>query len=549
MPKEGFDLSSTLGKMRVLAIDDMVEARTALKKMMATLGAKLIDICNDGEEASNYIRMNYYDLIISDYNLGKGKDGQQVLEEAKFSGRLRASSTFIMLTGESTPEMVMGALEYEPDDYITKPFTVDIVKKRLSRILQVKAILNPITNAIDKEDFELAIKECDLVLKKSPKLFFKILRLKTQMLMKLNRYDQALSCFELIIEQRELPWALLGKAKCLAHQNDTQAAKDILTGCLDQYPKYVQCLDELANISIAENKLDDAQTFLQKGVYLSPKAMLRQSELGKVAYTNQDFSIAEVALKQAIKLSKNSYHKDPEIMLMFVKSMQKKINSSNSKESASKSQELFKVIGEGKDSYNNDEKFQLEATIVESNTYVSLGKKKEALMKSQEAEKLFKSSSNLPVDLQLSMAENFINTGQSLKSEEIINKLEELGLLDEDTSHKAKGLRQNLSLEEAERYSTEINDKAIKCYEQGNLSQAIHLFNQAVAYKEAGASVLLNAIQAKIAYMEAKEIDPNMIAECKELFKRLGNIAESDERFDRYKKLRDSFEKISGDKP
>lgn len=548
MNKEVFDLNKALSKMRILAVDDMVEARTALKKMMTTLGAKQIDVCNDGEEAANYIQANDYQLIISDYNLGKGKDGQQVLEEAKFTGRLKAGATYVMLTGESTPEMVMGALEYEPDDYITKPFTVDIVKKRLTRILKIKSDLSPITEAIDNKNITLALKESDRLLTNYPKLIFKILRLKTRILMEIEDYTQAYTDFEKVLDQRELPWASLGKARCLIVKKDYDNAINILKSCLDAYPKYVQCYDELAKISILESRLSEAQIHLQKGVSLSPKALLRQSELGKVAFENEDLPVAEAALKQAMRLSKHSIHKDPKMVLMYAKSMQYKIDTSNSKDSSSATKEVFKTIDEGKNNYGMNDNFNLEATIIESNTFVKTGNEKEALLKSKEAENLLDSMKDAPIEVQLAMAENFINTNQPQKSNNLINKLEEQGLLDENNSYKAHSLKQNLTSEEARKYSTEINDKAIEFYEQGNLSKAIHLFNQAVAYQEAGVSVLLNAIQAKISYMESKTFDKNMLNECKELFDRLGNLDKSDDRFSRYLKLKESFDSLSNEK-
>lgn len=547
MSKEIFDLNKALSKMRILAVDDMVEARTALKKMMVTLGAKQIDVCNDGEEAANYIKANDYQLIISDYNLGKGKDGQQVLEEAKFTGRLKAGATYIMLTGESTPEMVMGALEYEPDDYITKPFTVEIVKKRLTRILKIKTDLSPVTEAIDKQNLTLALKEADNLLNLFPKLIFKILRLKTRILMEMEDYPQALIDFEKVLALRELPWASLGKARCLVNEKNYDHSIKILKSCLDAYPKYVQCYDELARISILESRLEEAQSYLQKGISLSPKALLRQSELGKIAFENEDLPIAEAALKQAIRLSKNSVHNDPKMVLMYAKSMQYKIDAKNSKESSSATKEVLKTINEGKNNYKMNDEFQLEATIIESNTFVKSGNGEEALLKSKEAEKLLDSMKDAPIDIQLAMAENFIKTHQPQKSSQLINKLEEQGLLDEDIAYKAHSLKQNLSTEEARQYSTEINDKAIELYEQGNLSKAIHLFNQAVAYQEAGASVLLNAIQAKISYMESKTFDKNMLDECKELFNRLGNLDKSDERFSRFLKLKESFDALTND--
>lgn len=112
-------LEDALRDKRILIIDDLVDARSALKKMMTLLGANIIDTANDGRQASELITEHHYDIILSDYNLESGKDGQQILEEARYSNRLKASSLFIMVTGENAIEMVMGALEYEPDNYIT----------------------------------------------------------------------------------------------------------------------------------------------------------------------------------------------------------------------------------------------------------------------------------------------------------------------------------------------------------------------------------------------------------------------------------------------
>ncbi|MFT7110752.1 MAG: CheY-like chemotaxis protein, partial [Psychrobacter glaciei] len=75
-------LENMLAGKRILAVDDLVESRSAMKKMLVILGASNVDVAMDGDEATHYILNNDYDLIISDYNLGRGRDGQQILEEA-----------------------------------------------------------------------------------------------------------------------------------------------------------------------------------------------------------------------------------------------------------------------------------------------------------------------------------------------------------------------------------------------------------------------------------------------------------------------------------
>ena len=104
------NLEQTLKSKRILIVDDLVEARSALKKMATLLGCEHIDTATDGREASELLMEHDYDIVFSDYNLGKGRDGQQVLEEARYSNRLRATSLFILVTGENAVDMVMGAL-------------------------------------------------------------------------------------------------------------------------------------------------------------------------------------------------------------------------------------------------------------------------------------------------------------------------------------------------------------------------------------------------------------------------------------------------------
>lgn len=132
------NLEHALAGKRILIVDDLVEARSSLKKMANILGGEKIDTATDGIEAMNLIHRHDYDIVLSDYNLGRAKDGQQVLEEARFTNRLPATSLFIVITGENAMDMVMGALEYDPDGYITKPYTLNMLKERLIRIITVK---------------------------------------------------------------------------------------------------------------------------------------------------------------------------------------------------------------------------------------------------------------------------------------------------------------------------------------------------------------------------------------------------------------------------
>jgi CheY-like chemotaxis protein len=300
------NLDAMLVGKRILAVDDLVESRSAMKKMLIILGADSVDVAMDGDEATEYILHNDYDLVISDYNLGRGRDGQQILEEARFIRRLKATTTFVMLTGENAMDMVMGAIEYEPDDYVTKPFTIDIMRQRLTRILTIKEQLHPINEAIDRQAQDQVLQLCDEYIRTKPKLKNRVERIKGRTLMALHKNEEALVLYDNILKEHEITWALLGKATCLFHIGKLDDSKALLEYTIKTHPRYVQCYDLLAKIHLKHKDLKAAQNTLISATHVSPKQVLRQMELGRIAFANKDLVVAEGAFKQSVKLARHS---------------------------------------------------------------------------------------------------------------------------------------------------------------------------------------------------------------------------------------------------
>jgi len=75
--------STDYSKLRVLIVDDFNSFRLALSKMLSEFGFSHIDSAANGTEALNYCKKQSYDLVLCDYNLGPGKNGQQLLEELR----------------------------------------------------------------------------------------------------------------------------------------------------------------------------------------------------------------------------------------------------------------------------------------------------------------------------------------------------------------------------------------------------------------------------------------------------------------------------------
>jgi CheY-like chemotaxis protein len=537
------NLEKALAGRRILIVDDLVEARSSLKKMATILGGGEIDIATDGIEAINLIHENEYDIVLSDYNLGRTKDGQQVLEEARFTERLRATSLFIVITGENAIDMVMGALEYDPDGYITKPYTLNMLKERLIRIITIKEELRLVNEAIDLQKFDLAIKQCLQVLDKNPRLRLPASRMLGKLLIRQKKYEQGLKVYSQLLNERSVSWAKLGQAICIYKLGDASSALALLRNALVEHPLYVQCYDWIALILLDQGKPVEAQEALEKAIHISPKAVLRQMELGRVAFENNDMAVAEPAFKYAVRLGRYSCHKSVKNYLQFARSAQTLLSNPKDRKTQNKAGEAFRALDELKQDFADDKDSLFEATIIESKTHHNMDSQAEAKVSADAAEELLAKLSCPKMDYKLQMTEAFIDSEQSVKAQILIDELKDLELSDKQKI-KLNRLDNDLNGEALKRHSTSLNDEGVNHYEQGELEEAIIAFNQATRYEQAGISVLLNSIQAQISLMERDSPDKILLQNIRSLLIRIGEIGKSDERFPRYARLRKTYDRL-----
>ena len=71
---------------KILVVDDQRNMRTTLSMMLRTAGHDVSEAV-DGEEASEKVENDSYDLVLTDLKMG-GKDGIEVLRHAKESSPL-----------------------------------------------------------------------------------------------------------------------------------------------------------------------------------------------------------------------------------------------------------------------------------------------------------------------------------------------------------------------------------------------------------------------------------------------------------------------------
>ena len=534
------NLENSLSTKRILIVDDLVQARSSLKNMMGIIGAQRIDTATDGREAMELILENDYDLVLSDYNLGKGKDGQQILEEARFSNRLKATAQFILVTGENAVERVMGALEYEPDAYITKPFTLSMLRERLKRIFHTKEELRPINEAIDNGDINQAIEIANFLLESKPRLLLPVSRILGKLYMREERYEEALHVYSQPLNTRMVSWARLGQAICMHYLGDSLGALALIRQTLVDYPMYVQCHDWAARILLALGKPEEAQEQLELATAISPRAVLRQMELGYLASQNGDHKIAEAAFEQSIRLGRHSCYKTSGNYLQFARELQHGLSAEKTRDNINLRNKALRAIDELRQEYSGHVSIMFDTSIVESKTYVAVAESDKAKGAADRAESLLARIQAPTPDQQLQMTEAFIDVGEHIKAKDLINTMRDsqASNLAQNALDKLRALEDKLNAMTIREHTAKLNAEGVSLYEQGKLVEAIAVFDQAVKYDEVGVSVLLNAIQAKVSHIERTELDVRQLKDCYILFKRIGSVGHLDERYDRYDRLK-----------
>lgn len=408
---------------KILVIDDFPEFRTAIKRMVEAFGATNVDTSSNGESATSLIKAKHYDAILCDYNLGDGKDGQQVLEEGKFRGDIKEDQIFLLLTAENTAEMVMGALEYEPDGYLVKPFTKEMVHQRLLKAIAKKNELLEVYKAIQVNDLDKAISACDQKIKTGGNVKLNCLKIKGKLLIKLKRYEEALAVYEEILKIKRLPWVLMGRGQCNYYFKKYEQALQDFEAIVAISDVNVEGYDWIAKAKLAMEDFVGAQVTLETAVRLSPKAILRQQQLGDVAYRNKSLSIAEKAYKWAVQLGKYSCYRRAVDYLNYADVLiTKSTSDEHGRISLRAGNDAVVVLESLINLYPTDRVVQTQATIMLVFGYQAINKidKAKALAK-KAADAIDKEQLKLEKNWLIKLGEAFIAIGDKDRGEALIN--------------------------------------------------------------------------------------------------------------------------------
>ncbi|WP_374513674.1 response regulator [Brevundimonas sp.] len=119
--------------MNVLVVDDYKTMVRIVRGLLEQLGFRNIDEAGDGATALEKIQNTEYGLILSDWNMAP-MTGYELLKAVRADPRTK-TTPFVMITAEAKTENVVAARQAGVNNYIIKPFTLAVLKQKLTTVL------------------------------------------------------------------------------------------------------------------------------------------------------------------------------------------------------------------------------------------------------------------------------------------------------------------------------------------------------------------------------------------------------------------------------
>ena len=519
-----------------LVVDDFIGVRQLLRESLRNLGARNIDQASSGGEAMALLAKMRYDVVLCDYNLGEGKNGQQVLEEARVRQLLLPSSVFVMVSAEKSVESVMGAAEHQPDAYLVKPITEGVLLTRLNRVWRKKQVLRPIDQAVIEKDYLRAARLCDEQIATTGKThLIDLLRMKARMFERSGQPARAREVYEQVLAQREYHWARAGLGKIRLADGEYEQARQMFQTIVAENRHYIDAYDQLALAYQGMGQHEEAAAILERAARLSPNSVPRQRSLGQAALRLGNIPLAEKAFRKCLVIGEYSIRKTPDAYLGLARVCGLKNETKDALQLLLLAQREF-----GSGSGAEHEFMRLRAKITEGLVYHESGDSQNARRAGDELEAMLQQDPARPGSATcIEMATMLFAVGVKDTPSEVLchvvrNNHDNTLLQDEIQKifDKARLSEEGAAMIRAARKdAVDLMNQGVVLWKSGKLREAVEWMRHARERVPDNVRVLFNAVQILVSHMQQRGYDEELEREARAILERVDKLQPGQGRF------------------
>ncbi len=535
-------------RKRVLVVDDFAQHLEFMGKSLLAIGFREVELADTAEKALELCEKTKFDLVFCDYNMGEGKNGQQLLEEMRHLALVAHDCIFVMITAETSREVVLGAIEAEPEGYIAKPFNEAVLRRKIDRLLDKQACLQEVTEAVHKEQIDTAIKLCHEAAERHPRHQSWCLKTAAELHLQLGQFEEAKQLYLGFLDKRVLDWALLGLARAYMQLDEVEKAIAELQQVLVLNSNCVPAYDLLAECNSRLNDSHAVQNHLSQAVKLSPYSVERQTRLGDICVANADYEGAARAYRTALTTARHSIQESEDGYFKLAGAITDSMAGDMSRYDSSKAVEAHKVLRELDERFESKDITKTRKDL--ANVQILLKQqnpdKALALMNDLEQEELL-DHERLGSSALFEYGKTLLNLGDEEKANEIFSELLKCDDVDESKKLLIRSLIEHVSEGNLGGRASELNEKGARLYEQDDVENSIKLFTEAARLSPKSIVVNLNLTQALLRRMEEGDVNKSYKQQSKSCLGNIGDLDENHKYFARYQNLSDRLKAIAPD--
>jgi CheY-like chemotaxis protein/tetratricopeptide (TPR) repeat protein len=540
------DIIKIYEKKRCLVVDDLTEVRALYKRMLRGFGVRELDTAATADQTMELCNNHNYGMIICDYNLDDSRDGQQILEELRHMQMLKYTTLFIIITAETSREMVLGAIENQPDDYITKPISQKLMRTRLDRALLKHEDLFSIKLCMDSKNFSKAVKLCDEKIQSKHRYAVDCLRYKAQIYIMMGKPEEAQKIYTAVLRGKDYAWAKIGLARALMANEDMDDMEPLLKDILAKDHRYIEAHDLLADYYEKTNQPEKAQEAIEQATELSPKSITRHRRLAILAEKNGDDATCLKAYEESIRWNYNSCHATPEDYLSLARKTVDVAKTVSTREAVDKTKKALGLLERMQRRFPQ-KKHKAKSHFIESQLYACQGKEKFSKSLLEHAESEYGTLDPKDVDSRLDYACAHIMSGDKQKA------YKELHLLSKENKNSAGVLKRIDRISEepislaGKNCAADLSKKGIGAYHAREYDKSIQIFSDALRMFPNHVGVNLNLVQVILAKAETEAKTNDHYLYCKECFSKIGILGEEHKQYARRQFLLSQFKDVYKD--
>ena len=301
-----------------LVVDSNPTSRAILTSQLRDLGMKNVRQTSRTAEARAQLEVRTFDFVLCEMHFAEEEtSGQDLLDDLRRNQLLPFSTVFIMITGEATYAKVAEAAESALDGYLLKPHKASHLIERL-RVARIRKVsLQPIFDAIDAQDFEGAAMQCLERFASKGKFWLYAARVGAELLLRLERFDDAQMLYQAVVEAKTLPWARLGIARAQLESGQIAMATTTLEKLIGEDPNFADAYDVLGRAHFELGQFDKSLATYALAARLTPASVSRIQNAAMMTYYSGDHAEAERLLTRTTRMGLDSKMFDCQTLVLL----------------------------------------------------------------------------------------------------------------------------------------------------------------------------------------------------------------------------------------